>query len=488
MCIIYEPCLTSFVRTIYFHYHSNMKREWKFALSISFLIIAVLVFFGLDSNLTLEETELVSIRFLNSLLFGGVILFTYHISMLLTKHRAASLLAAFSLLFTFLFVNSFIGWTHTLSVFLILLGFYAFLKFEHTERLFFLLLLAFSMGSVFAVRYLDMLFFVPIGAYLLFTLFQKRNFRFLFLLAAVTLAFSSVAFSFHYIAFGNPLTTPYNMRPYALPPHAQTNIVKFQVERLPVNLYNVFLNFNPDNVLLDVEDSDYTFRFFKSSILQSSPFLIFSLFGFIALWRTLNRKVFWILISSLLLPVIVYASWKFYGGGWTTNMRYFSPIIPFLAVAFGLFAVRYVNVEKMSRLFFVILAGVILLATKLFFSLLQEQSYFSNYHPKAFMNDINAKAYLISLVIVLLLIYGSKRYKTLAQYGLVIILSFLLFLGFVMNVFVDGYFSFYGSKGDLFLFNIMDSNYVLPFTFIFLLVLLLIQLAKLVPWKEKLLR
>jgi len=456
-----------------------MKNELKLIASLTFLILAILILLGLKFKLTLEETEIVSIRFVNSILFGGVVLLTYYISMIFTKSHTISLISAFSLIFTFLLVNSFIGWTHTLTVFLILLGFYCFLKFEREKKIKFLILISFSIGFTFTARYLDVLFFIPIFIYLIFNFLKNHESKFILTFILLTLVFSSPAFIFHYVAFGNPLISPYHMRPYSLPPHPKTNILEFQFERLPINFYNIFINFDPNNVLPFMEDNDYKFRFFKSSIFQSSPFLVFSILGVISIKKTLDKKIFLILVSSLLLHIMFYACWKFYGGGWTTNMRYFSPIIPFLTILSVFFIFKNIKLQKISKLFFVILFAFFLLLSKIFFDVLLERSYFSDYKPKQFMNSINLNIYLIFFVVILLLLYFLKKQKTLLKYILVTMFSFLLFMGFVMNFFVDGYFSFYGSKQDLLILNIINSDYILSFTFIFLIIFILIKSGEL---------
>ncbi|MEM5809637.1 MAG: phospholipid carrier-dependent glycosyltransferase [Candidatus Aenigmatarchaeota archaeon] len=454
------------------------KKEIKWALALTFLILSILIFFGLRYNINLEEAEIISLRFFNSILFGAAVLLTYYISMLLTKNYTVSLISAFSLIFTFLFVNSFIGWTHTLVVFLILLGFYSFLRFEREKKFKFLVLLSFSIGFTFVVRYLDVLFFIPILIYSVYKFIQKNEYKNMINFLFLILIFALPAFIFHYVAFGDPLLSPYHMRPYSLPPHPKTNIIEFRFDRLPINLYNIFISYDPNNVLPSTEDTDYKFRFFKSSIFQSSPFLIFSILGFMSVRKILDRKIFLILISSILTLTIFYASWKFYGGGWTTNMRYFSPIIPFLAIFAVFFIFNKINFKKVSKLFFVLMFVTFLLLSKIFFDILREQSYFSNYHPKQFLNGINLKFYLIFFAISLIIIYLFKRNIFIYNYGLTTIFFFLLFLGFVMNFFVDGYFSFYGSKSDLFILNLMNNDYILIFTFIFLTVAILIQVFR----------
>ena len=452
-----------------------MKNELKFTLILALFILAILIFFDFKSSLSAETNELVSIRFINSLLFGGVVVLTYHTAILLTKNYTVAFFGASSTIFTFLLVNSFIGWTHTLTVFLILLGFYSFLKFEQNKRMKFLILLSFSIGFVFVVRYLDIIFFIPISIYLIFHLLKDHKIKFLLVFIVLSAIFSLPAFVFNYLAFGDPLLSPYHMRPFSLPPHPKVNIVEFQFERLPINIYNIFINFDPNNVLPYTEDTDYKFRSFKSSIFQSSPFLVFSIFGFLTLRKILSKKVFWILLSSLSLIAIFYGSLKFYGGGWTTNMRYFSPIIPFLSIFSSSFIFHHVKFYKIDKVFLFTLFFVFLLLSKIFFVTLQEQSVLSSYHPKQFMNMFNLGAYLISAAMVVTCVQLNLR-KVFSKYFIPAVYFFLLYLGFLMNFFVDGYFSFHGSKSDLFISNIMSGNLILTFIFIFSVIFILLKI------------
>ena len=445
----------------------------KLPLSITFLIFSFLILIGFKYNLNVETAEIVALRFSNVLMFGCVLILTYLISLTLTKNYVISLISSFCLIFTPLFTNSLVGWTHTSSTFFILLGVYSFLRFLNEKKMKFLSLLGFCIGFLFTIRYLDTLFFLPFFLYLTFYLLKTKKYSSFILFLFVIFLSALPAFLFHSICFGNPLLSPYHLRPYSLPPHPRSNIVEFRFDRLPLNLYNIFVEFRPENVLPSKEDTDYKFRFFKSSLFQSSPFLVFAIPGIVIVRKFLSKKVYWLILTSILIFTIFYGSWKFYGGGWTTNMRYFCPLLPFLSLFASFFIFRKVKIKKINRYYFLLIISIFIILSKILFQELQEQSYYSPFHPKQFMNRLNFSVYVILFFFSLVAYHYLKKYKKLINYLLLSVFLILMFLGFVMTFFVDAYFSFYGSKTKLFVFSLMENDYILIFTFLFTIITLL---------------
>jgi len=257
---------------------------------------------------------------------------------------------------------------------------------------------------------------------------------------------------FHYLYFGSPFSTPYSMRSFSIGAHPKYNIAnEFDILRSFKTLPHMLLFFDPRSIPITSGDTDYFFRYYKSSLLQSSPFLVLSLFGFYFYYKMKKKEkiLLLVLLLSCTIFTLGYSSWIYWGGGWCTNMRYLSPLLPFLSI-FSSFAIYHLILFNIKR--------KILVLSFLFFVFLVILSTFLSKQPtdlKQIWNLIN-----FVLAIGLFIGYCSILYKPNYQLTKKIFSTFLILsiLGaFMMIYLLDNLILFNGSPSTLFILNFRSS-------------------------------
>ncbi|MFB6295120.1 MAG: hypothetical protein ABEI97_05140, partial [Candidatus Nanohaloarchaea archaeon] len=202
---------------------------------------------------------------------------------------------------------------------------------------------------IFTIKYPDVVLMLPILAHMAVLVVRDREYEIVRKSAvplAVLLAIIAPTAAFHYSSFGSVTTTPYHMRPQALPPNDKPNIaVTFDPARLLQTVPAMLFRFDPGMEMLQQDVEDFDYAAFKSALFQSSPPLVLGLFGMLMAWRRNDEEGFTLLAASAAaLITLLYGSWIYFSGGWTTNMRYLTPAIPFLAI-FTAYTVRRMDVD-----------------------------------------------------------------------------------------------------------------------------------------------
>ncbi|MDY6765839.1 MAG: glycosyltransferase family 39 protein [Candidatus Nanohaloarchaea archaeon] len=283
---------------------------------------------------------LLGMRFLNVAVFAGTVALTYEFAHDLFQDRRISLTAAALVVPTQLANHAIIAWTHVPTTFLVLLTYFSYHRFRTRQDYRWLGVVAAATGLVFGMRYSDIVILLPVGAHVLYDLYRgnlpgrPRSVLLPIVLGVITLV---PVFAFHTAAFGSPLTTPYQVRPDALPPNDKTNLAtEFNPVRTVLTVPAMLFWFNPELPMLNRDVQDFSWRYAKSALLQTSPFLVLAYFGLLRVWWRDDgfpgRTDLRLASVGIFLLIMLYGSWIFFSGGWTTNMRYLTPIVPFLAV------------------------------------------------------------------------------------------------------------------------------------------------------------
>ncbi len=249
-------------------------------------------------------------------------------------------------------------WNHTTSLFFVTLSIYSVFLFRENKKLRYLFISAMSLGIVFMVRYDEVLYGIPIAVYisLMPENLKKRNFRNLMIFLSTACITSIPVFVYHYVAFGNPFTTPYSFSGIARPVN-ESSLALFEVENLPYALWNML-------IVYIYKDTPWG-HVFHSSLIESSPFLVFSLPGVVYLYRKKPQESK-MLILTFLIIVLFYGSSYRWGSlvtssplGYCFNVRYFMGLIPFLCLSSGAFIENLLKEGLTRKVNLGIIAGLV---------------------------------------------------------------------------------------------------------------------------------
>ncbi|MDY6761499.1 MAG: glycosyltransferase family 39 protein [Candidatus Nanohaloarchaea archaeon] len=304
---------------------------------------------GTMSQLHGDIRLLLGMRGFNVLLFALTAVLTYVLADDVFGDERVGLLAALLVVISPLANHAIVAWTHVPVAFLTVVAFIAYRRFLDGYETRWFILVAAAASFIFTIKYPDVVLMFPILGHMALLVVRDREYQIvrksiiplvvLFLVIAPTAAF-------HYSSFGSVATTPYHMRPQALPPNNKPNIaVTFDPARLVDTVPAMLFRFDPDMELLQQNVQDFEFAEYKSALFQSSPPLTLGLFGFILAWRRKDNQRFVALAaSSSALLILLYGSWIYFSAGWTTNIRYLTSIIPLLAV-FTAYAVTRLDID-----------------------------------------------------------------------------------------------------------------------------------------------
>ena len=277
----------------------------------------------------------VGIKFVSILFFALTTFLVFKMGKMFSEHTASvgSILFIFG---SFVIEYAVKIWNHTTSLFFVTLSIYSVFLFRENQKLRYLFLSAICLGIIFMVRYDEVLYGIPITVYILLMPenSKKKNFGNLVIYLSIACITSIPVFGYHYVAFDNPFITPYSFSGIARPVN-ESSVALFQIENLPYALWNML-------VVYIYKDTPWG-HVYHSSLIESSPFLIFSLPGVVYLYRKkpLESKM---LILTFLLIILFYGSSYRWGAlvtstplGFCFNVRYFVGLIPFLCLSSGAF-------------------------------------------------------------------------------------------------------------------------------------------------------
>ncbi len=388
---------------------------------------------------------LLGMRMLNVGLFAGTVVLTAELGRMLFDERVA-LLGAALVIPTQLANHAIIAWTHVPTTFFILLAFYAYLQVLDGDGRRWLVTTAFAGGMTFIIRYSDAVMLAPIVLHGLYSVGQRRDgfgLRDLAVPVLVLLVVLAPALAFHQLSFGSVATTPYQMRPHALPPNDKPDLAgEFDPVRAVTTLPSMLVRFDPDMPMLQRDIQDFDYREYKSALFQTSPFLALSIFGILFAWER-KRRAMKLIVGGMAALTLTYASWIFFSGGWTTNMRYLTPLVPFLA----LFTAEAVT-GTLSATGRVYRYGPLAVAAALLLGLT-----FLPAQPLAAKAVMNLVAFAAAAV-TLLTFTAAYRDPT-PRLRMLALISFLVSLGVgaVMVFFLDNWVLFYGAQDSILLWN-----------------------------------
>ncbi|MBS3052782.1 MAG: glycosyltransferase family 39 protein [Candidatus Aenigmarchaeota archaeon] len=455
-----------------------MKRQFdKKKIFVGILAILIFSFLFIKSIYNYNQyftvnKDIVGMRFLNiiTLALSSVVLYKFSKEFLNENHAfSASLLFLVTPIITYTIVE----WTHITSVFFVLVIFYGFYLYMKTNELKWLIIFSVFSGFLGNIRYVEVVMIIPLLIYITYTIIKNKRYNHLILFSLLFTISISPTLLFQYMHFGNPFLTPYHLRPYSLGDHPKTNIAKeFDVTRSISTIPYMLIDFNPDKIPPTTGDTDYSFRYFKSSVLQSTPFFSLSVFGICFLFKE-SKKFITLLILSMSLITITYSSWVYYGGGWTVSMRYLSTLIPFLLI-FAMAAVQKLKIEK-SYMLLNLLITIPLIIFLLILPLrnMTYPSALNNVPQKRLMNPIN-----LFLSIALLLSYtihyltGNKLLSKITLSLFVVSIASSIVMVFI----VDNIITFTGSYLTLFIYN-FSSSFFMSLTFLSSLIYLILYLT-----------
>lgn len=391
---------------------------------------------------------LIGMRLFNVVLFGATVYLVHRLALLVFEDETVGLLAAGLTVPTILANHAIIGWTHVPVAFLGVAGYYGYIRFLKEGETWLLYVAAICAAVTFNIRYADAVLFVPLVIDAVYRMYRDssaanvKRFMLPALLGAVLLIPS---FAFHAAAFGNALTTPYHMRPYATGPNQKQNLaVAFDPARLLRTVPAMLFRFDPDMEMLQQDVQDFQYAEYKSSLLQSSPFLVLGFIGMALAWGGGDRESLLLLAGASASLLLLYGSWIFFSGGWTTNMRYLTPLVPFLS----LYAAR--SVTTVTEVDVRSVAAGVLTAVLTFTVGLWLLSPYQPLPARAVMNHV-ALAAAVGLVAAWLAAYLSDT--SAADYIFKAVLSVSVGVGAIMVMFLDNFLLYNGDPATMILHN-----------------------------------
>lgn len=359
----------------------------------------------------------------------------------LARHFLSRRLAAVAVLFTGvsqLANHAVIGWNHSVTTFLVVLGVVFAVSYHRTGEAPLLFALAAVSGVAVWFRYPLAAVFLPMVAAAVWTAHGEGQHRRLLMAGGLGLAVVAPLLLFQGLAYGDPLTTAYDLRPEALPPNTKPDLVaSFDPTRLVHTVPSMLVRFDPSIPVIDPSVGDFQYRLYKSSLLETSPYLVLAVVGFPLLYRR-RRGEAGLLAVVCLVPVLLYGSWIYFSGGWTTNMRYLSPAVPLLSVMAAAALPRDIAVDRYA-------AGTAVLVAMAAVWSLQG------------MTDVAAVAFFngLALSVAGLLLVGRLLMDRLdIGDGVVLLTVVATAVGAVEVLYLENVVLFYGGAGDMLLFNL----------------------------------
>lgn len=286
---------------------------------------------GIPGSLGRDLGLIIGLRAYSVLAYGGVLAGTYLLARMLASRRTAWIALLFVGI-SQLLNHAIIGWNHTISTFVVLLATILTVRYWRGGSRMDLYAVAAVIGAGVWMRYPLIALAAPLIIACGVRALGDRAYLPLALSGIIGLSVLSPIAGFQQAAYGDPLTTAYELRPQALPPNNKPDLAtSFDPARLVHTVPSMLIRFDPTSPVIDPDVPDFDYRFYKSSLLETSPYLILALIGLPVLYR--RRRGEAVLLMALCgAPVLLYGSWIYFSGGWTTNMRYLSPMLPSLSV------------------------------------------------------------------------------------------------------------------------------------------------------------
>lgn len=257
----------------------------------------------------------------NLVAFAGTIYLSHIIFRFLSddlSSKIAILLLIFATTFPYHHV---IWWSHGIVIFCFMLICYIVLKNELSNKD--LLLIGFVTGYSFFTRYVEVIVFIPMIAFLIW----RKRFKGLTLVTFGAIPPILMTFLAHWLIFGNPFMTPYKIefgfsQSYFLP------------ERIPYNTFLTFLYYPPEMAL-----NDPAVAILKFPVLIWAFFFVFAPLGMYLLFKKHSAKeqrgyIIATVFSVILCVLYSSAYWQFHSGAfgqYPADFRYLLLAFPFLA-------------------------------------------------------------------------------------------------------------------------------------------------------------
>lgn len=359
----------------------------------------------------------------------------------LARHFLSRRGAAIAVLFTGvsqLANHAVIGWNHTVTTFLVVLGVLFTVSYRRTADPRRLLALAVVSGIAVWFRYPMAAIFLPLVALAAWTAHGEGQHRRLIMAGGIGLVIVAPLLLFQGLAYGDPVTTAYDLRPDALPPNTKPDLVaSFDPARLVHTVPSMLVRFDPSIPVIDPSVGDFTYRLHKSSLLETSPYLVLAVVGLPLLYR--RRRGETVLLTAVCaVPVLLYGSWIYFSGGWTTNMRYLSPAVPLFAVMAAAAVPRDVRPDRYSVAVALVVAGAAVWSV----------------HG---MTEVAAVSFFngLALSVAVLLLAGRLAMDRLElERGVMLLVVVATVVGAVEVLYLENVKLFYGAAGDMVLFNL----------------------------------
>jgi len=201
---------------------------------------------------------------------------------------------------------------------------------------------------------------------------------------------------------------------------------------LPVIGYAIYYNIGLPEIDLEKIGSNLIAMFFfrgflgdmwgetQKAVFESSPFLILALFGFYELWKIKADEKVKVLALSNFVFILLFSSSNGASPGWTYNMRYLLPVLPFLTALSAGYIAKFIPQKHINYLGF-----SLVLSSAVFYKYTQ----LSFYHPSYNL------MLLIAYFLVLLLFFGGALYSAKKINVLVVvIIIFGIFYSNYVNI------------------------------------------------------
>lgn len=322
-------------------YYYNMMRELAsgyltqetFRYGIGYPILAVPFYFLIGKD---------ALFIPNLLAFAGTIYLSCVIFRSLSddlSSKVAILLLVFATTFPYHHV---IWWSHGIVIFSFMLICYLALGRELSNKS--LLLIGFVTGYSFFTRYVEVIVFIPIIAYLIWR--EKLKGLILVTLGAIPPILAT--FLSHWLIFGNPLMTPYRTE-------LGFSQSMFLLEKIPYNTFLTFLYYPPEMAL-----NDPAVTILKFPVLIWAFFFVFAPLGLYFVLKkhsTREQRGYIIAAAFSVILCVCYSSayWQFHSGAfgqYPADFRYLLLAFPFLTFfsAVGLLSYIRLGQEKYNSI------------------------------------------------------------------------------------------------------------------------------------------
>jgi len=270
-------------------------------------------------------SPILGLRFTNMIIFSFSVYFTNEFANDL-KNKALGLLSSLVFIFgTFAIEHVLHIWSHIPSMFFVLLAIRYLILYERQGNEKYLYISSLSSGAAFWIRYFNIILAILILLYLIIK--YSRQIGVYLSFTGIFLSIISPTLLYHQISFGNAFITPYAY--HALP---------YDIRFLRYTIWYMLIEYHP------YPKAFTPAAYFHSSLLESSPILILSLYGFYLLYRQ-NKEFVLIVGAHFWIIVLIYGIFEAWDGGWCLSMRHLTDTLPFLSIATG----RYIQ-HQMRKL------------------------------------------------------------------------------------------------------------------------------------------